>query len=237
MARASLADAYYVCSMRKNLRITTALMALLVSILALTGCAPMVGGPCEYRTSVDLARVEKTGDDFKLILSGLHMNRIDFAYPFGEASKQKGNAAAKAGDVWHVVVREQTKGTCTPLSVSLFQRASVDASAYNVYFAADSSDPSPAEKTMIAAFAQRHTGCEFQIEGHTNETGAREYNFHLAQDMADSVVQTMQNSGIAKNKLETISFGEEKPQTASNDADTRHALNRRVDILAHCEKN
>jgi len=235
--RASLADAYYVCGMKKILRISASLMTLLISILALGGCVPMVGGPCEYQTAVDLARVEKTGDDFKLILSGLHMNRVDFAYPFGEASEQKGTAAAKDGDVWHVMVRERIKGTCTPLSVSLFQRADASASAYSVYFAADSSEPSPAEKNMIASFAKRHQGCAFQIEGHSDETGAREYNLHLAQRMADSVAQIMQTDGIAKNSLQTISFGEERPQAADNDADTRHAQNRRVDITARCAKN
>jgi len=220
--------------MKDNLAVATLLMVT----FALSGCAPMVGGPCEYRTSVDLAHVEKAENNFKLILHGSHLGHHHLAYPFDKAAKKQAqNASAKVGDVWHVIVNEQTKGTCTPLSVSLFQRASADTSAYNVYFSDDSSDPSPAEKDMIAAFAERHARCEFHFEGHTDEIGSREYNLHLAQRMADSVAQVMRDYGIAKNKLKTVSFGEERPQNASKDADTRHALNRRVEIIARCEKN
>ncbi len=232
--RASLADAYYVCGMKKSLSAAS----LLISILALSACVPMVGGPCEYRTSLDLAHVEKAENGFNLILHDPHLGLSDLAYPFTKAIRQKEpSTAAKAGDVWHVVVHEQIKGTCTPLSVALFQRADADASAYNVYFSADRSDPSPAEKDMIAAFAKRHARCELRIEGHTDETGSREYNLHLGQRMADSVAGIMQSAGMAKNKLKTVSFGEERPQNASQDADTRHALNRRVEILARCGKN
>ncbi|MDX8392403.1 MAG: OmpA family protein [Mariprofundaceae bacterium] len=212
--------------------------AMLITLLALGGCISMPGGHCEYQTSVELAHLEKTGDDFNLILSESHMNHFNLAYPFDKAVKQKEQvASARNGDVWHIVVQEQTKGTCTPLWISVFQQVSADVSDYSVYFSADSSIPSPAEKNMIGAFAQRHQGCQFQIEGHSDETGAREYNLHLGQRMADSVAQIMQNNGIAKGQMETISFGEERPQTARASADKRHALNRRAHIIARCEQN
>jgi len=233
MVRASDVNADYLCGMR-NRRPAT---ALLLAMLIVSGCTPLVGGPCEYQTSVELARVEKAGADFKLHIVKFGPGERDLVYPFAEAAKHQANPpAAKAGDIWHVLMKRETRGTCVPLSVSLFQRASADASRHMVYLPADSSEPNIAEKNMIAAFAQQHVDCRFEVQGHSDEIGSREYNLAKSGRMADRVAQLIQSNGIAPDHLKIISFGEGRPQNTSQDADIRHALNRRVEIIARCKK-
>ncbi len=67
------------------------------------------------------------------------------------------------------------------------------------------------------------------IEGHTDESGGREYNLALGQKRAEAVRRALGLLGVADAQLEAVSFGEEKPaDAASNEA--AFAKNRRAEI-------
>jgi peptidoglycan-associated lipoprotein len=68
-----------------------------------------------------------------------------------------------------------------------------------------------------------------RIEGNTDERGSREYNLALGQRRAEAVKKMMTVLGVAANRIETISFGEEKPRNAGHD-EASWAENRRADI-------
>ena len=68
------------------------------------------------------------------------------------------------------------------------------------------------------------------LNGHTDERGTPEYNLALGERRAKAVAEAMMLFGVAADRIEVISFGEEKPADArSNEAAWQK--NRRVEIV------
>ena len=83
-----------------------------------------------------------------------------------------------------------------------------------VYFGFDSSTLPSAELHKIdraAAYLQNNPSHVMIIEGHCDERGSAEYNLSLGEFRAQAVRNYMVNLGIAGNRLQTRSFGFEKP--------------------------
>jgi peptidoglycan-associated lipoprotein len=68
------------------------------------------------------------------------------------------------------------------------------------------------------------------LKGNCDERGSREYNLALCQRRADAVKQSMILLGVPQERIETISFGKEKPR-ALCDEQTCWAKNRRADFV------
>ena len=68
-----------------------------------------------------------------------------------------------------------------------------------------------------------------RIEGNCDERGSREYNLALGQRRAEAVKHVMTVLGANGSKIETVSFGEEKPVADGHD-EAAWAKNRRADI-------
>ncbi|UCH75825.1 MAG: OmpA family protein, partial [Rhodospirillales bacterium] len=65
------------------------------------------------------------------------------------------------------------------------------------------------------------------IEGHCDERGTREYNLALGERRAASAKQYLESMGIGGGRLETVSYGKERPAVlGSNEA--AWAQNRRA---------
>lgn len=65
------------------------------------------------------------------------------------------------------------------------------------------------------------------IEGHCDERGTREYNLALGERRAASARQYLESTGISGGRLDTISYGKERPAVlGSNEA--AWAQNRRA---------
>ena len=90
-----------------------------------------------------------------------------------------------------------------------------------------------AKKLIDEAIAQlkaENRGVYFEIEGYTDSTGPEEYNLKLGQERATAVRNYLHDQhGIALNRIEVISYGEEKP-VVDNKTRTNRAQNRRVVI-------
>ncbi len=73
---------------------------------------------------------------------------------------------------------------------------------------------------------------EVIVEGHTDSTGSIEVNQQLSQERATAVKEYLVSRGVAGNRLQTVSFGKERPiEICSNEA--CYAKNRRaVTVLA-----
>lgn len=80
-----------------------------------------------------------------------------------------------------------------------------------------------------AAYLRSHAAATLRIEGNADERGSREYNLALGQRRADSVKRALQLMGIADQRIETTSWGEEKPSPIGND-EAAWAQHRRSDI-------
>jgi peptidoglycan-associated lipoprotein len=65
-----------------------------------------------------------------------------------------------------------------------------------------------------------------RIIGHTDERGSEEYNLALGQRRAATVKRYLTNQGVSENRIETVSFGEERPVAQGHD-ESAWAQNRR----------
>ena len=69
-----------------------------------------------------------------------------------------------------------------------------------------------------------------EIQGHTDSTGAPDYNMRLGEERAESVRLYLNQKGVALNRMGTISYGETVP-VDSNKTRVGRSKNRRVVII------
>lgn len=103
----------------------------------------------------------------------------------------------------------------------------------SIYFDFDRSDIRSEFRPLVEAHAGYMTGhasATIRIEGNCDERGSREYNLALGQRRADSLRKAMVLLGVSDTRIETISWGEEKPR-ASGHNDAAWSQNRRDDII------
>jgi peptidoglycan-associated lipoprotein len=82
----------------------------------------------------------------------------------------------------------------------------------------------------IAQLKSENKGVYFEIEGHTDAVGSKEYNHTLGEERAMAVRNYLHDQhGIALNRMNVISYGEEQP-VVDNKTKTNRAQNRRVVI-------
>jgi peptidoglycan-associated lipoprotein len=102
----------------------------------------------------------------------------------------------------------------------------------SVYFDFDSNAVKDEYRGLIQAHARymtEHGDSRARIEGNCDERGSREYNLALGQRRAEAVKKIMTVLGVSDGRIETVSFGEEKPVAAGHD-EAAWAKNRRDDI-------
>ncbi len=75
-----------------------------------------------------------------------------------------------------------------------------------------------------------HPSIFVTLEGHADERGTAEYNLALAEDRAKIVSQIMGVYGVALDRVQLVSYGEERPVALSHD-EAAYSLNRRVEII------
>ncbi|MBT0652013.1 peptidoglycan-associated lipoprotein Pal [Geomobilimonas luticola] len=68
------------------------------------------------------------------------------------------------------------------------------------------------------------------IEGHADERGSDEYNMALAEKRALAARRYVETLGVSPERLETISYGEDKPAVIGHDEDA-WSKNRRVEFV------
>ncbi len=69
-----------------------------------------------------------------------------------------------------------------------------------------------------------------RIEGNCDERGTNEYNMALGERRALSAKKFLSNMGVAANRMDTISYGEEKPLNYGHD-ELAWSQNRRSDFV------
>ena len=68
------------------------------------------------------------------------------------------------------------------------------------------------------------------VEGHCDERGTSEYNLALGDRRATSVKEFLVRYGVAPSRLETVSFGEERPFAAGHNEES-WSKNRRAHFV------
>ncbi len=103
-----------------------------------------------------------------------------------------------------------------------------------VYFSYDQSELAASERAKVEAlgkFLLENTGKGLIIEGHADERGSDEYNRALGERRALSVQNYLAIMGVAENRMQTISYGEDHPAVANPQSEADHQLNRRAEFV------
>jgi peptidoglycan-associated lipoprotein len=103
-------------------------------------------------------------------------------------------------------------------------------SADTVYFAFDSYTIGSAERPKldrIAEYLRTNPSRSMMLAGHTDERGTLEYNRGLGERRAQAVRSYLIGLGIDGNRVNSISYGEERPAAAGSD-ESAYSQNRRV---------
>ncbi len=98
-----------------------------------------------------------------------------------------------------------------------------------VFFGYDSYELTPDAQSTLerqAAWLQTYPGVTVVVEGHCDERGTREYNLALGERRAASVANYLVALGIDPNRIQTISYGKERPAVDGHD-ETAWSQNRR----------
>ncbi len=103
-----------------------------------------------------------------------------------------------------------------------------------VFFETDSSDLSAQARSTLdaqAVWLGRYPSFRFTIEGHADERGTREYNIALGARRAATVRDYLVARGIGANRIQTISYGKERPVAVCNDVSCWSQNRRAVTVL------
>ncbi|MFV0334508.1 MAG: peptidoglycan-associated lipoprotein Pal [Tropicimonas sp.] len=113
-----------------------------------------------------------------------------------------------------------------PNSPAYFQTAIGD----RVLFPIDQSSLTAEARTTLdgqASWMNTNTGYSATIEGHADEQGTREYNLALGARRANSVQEYLISRGVAGHRLDTVSYGKERPLEICSE-EACYAKNRRA---------
>jgi peptidoglycan-associated lipoprotein len=84
--------------------------------------------------------------------------------------------------------------------------------------------------SMVNNLKEQKSAVWIEIEGHTDNVGAKEYNEQLGMERAEAVKRYLyEQHQVPLHKINVISYGEDKPVAPNNTRDGR-AQNRRVVI-------
>ena len=84
-----------------------------------------------------------------------------------------------------------------------------------------------------AAWLRRYPAVRVRIEGNPDELGTREYNFALGARRANSVLQYLAAHGVAPSRIDTVSYGKERPiDTTGGDVAQAHNRNAHTAITS-----
>ena len=116
--------------------------------------------------------------------------------------------------------------TVTPGSVADFRQNVGD----RVFFDTDQSSIREDGRQTLARQAEwlkKYTNYQITIAGHCDERGTREYNLALGERRANAAKQFLVAQGIPAQRIQTISYGKERPDPVGSD-EAAWSRNRRA---------
>jgi peptidoglycan-associated lipoprotein len=113
-----------------------------------------------------------------------------------------------------------------PTSPAYFQEAIGD----RVLFAIDQSSLGPEAMDLLnsqASWLMTNGDYEIIVEGHADEQGTRDYNVALGARRANSVKEYLNSLGVAATRIQTVSYGKERPIEICS-KESCYSVNRRA---------
>lgn len=78
-------------------------------------------------------------------------------------------------------------------------------------------------------YLKKHKNLDVVLEGHCDERGTNEYNLALGDRRSASVKSYLERQGVGRDRMRTVSYGEEKPLERGG-TEASWYLNRRVEF-------
>lgn len=103
----------------------------------------------------------------------------------------------------------------------------------DAYFDYDSDDLREDARLALdgdAKMMRDHANASLLIEGHCDERGTPEYNLALGEKRANAARDYLVSQGVDHGRIETVSFGEERPFATGHDEQS-WAQNRRAHLV------
>lgn len=136
-----------------------------------------------------------------------------------EAEALKAQVADLKSELSNLETRETERGVVVTVGDVLFEVNKADLKAGAIR-----------NLGTLVEFLQGYPDRQIRVEGHTDSTGAADYNLGLSQRRAGSVRDLLVDRGIAAGRITTEGLGEEYP-VASNNSESGRQQNRRVEII------
>jgi len=98
-----------------------------------------------------------------------------------------------------------------------------------VHFEYDRYDVREEDRTTLqrqAQWLQKYPQVRVTVEGHCDERGTREYNLALGARRANAVKEYLVSLGVSSGRVQTISYGKERP-ICTDSSEACYAQNRR----------
>lgn len=99
-----------------------------------------------------------------------------------------------------------------------------------VYFDTDRFNLDTSDQAILQSQAQwlaRYPNLRITIEGHCDERGTRDYNLALGERRANSAKSYLASLGVNPARIQTVSYGKERPQALGSNEQS-YAQNRRA---------
>lgn len=169
---------------------------------------------------------------FLFVVSCAQKKGVDVSGTSGESVEAAETAEQKAGQAETDISEEELEAQREAelkRQQEAREKAARDFVNENVYFGFDDATLTRQAREILAQKAEwlrSHPDVEVVIEGHCDERGTKEYNMALGQRRAQSIKNFLVNAGIDADRLDTISYGEERPADPRNNEEA-WAKNRR----------
>jgi len=108
----------------------------------------------------------------------------------------------------------------------------------DVYFDFDRSELTEKAKeilTQVGDILLKEPRFVIVVEGHTDARGTEDYNMTLGSKRAMKVKEFLSAYGVGGDRMETVSFGKEKPKVAG-ESEEAYAQNRRANFKVNIRK-
>jgi outer membrane protein OmpA-like peptidoglycan-associated protein len=161
---------------------------------------------------------EKQADDVSRRLAE-QRNEVVANARTGEARLERERARALADELQELRAKETERGTVITLGDVLFEtnKAELKPGAMR-------------DLGRLVDVLRRDANRRVVIEGHTDDTGAADYNRRLSQERADAVRDYLVSQGISPDRIVSRGLGESYP-VATNGTAAGRQQNRRVEVI------
>ena len=161
--------------------------------------------------------------------------------PKGEQVDANGCSDSQKDDDADGVPNSRDKCPNTPVRTTvdengcpvLFEQGKTSVILKGVTFATGKADLTPeGEESLkqVAASLAARPDVRVEVQGHTDNTGARRVNMRLSKARAEAVEKFLEANGVSPSQLTAKGYGPDKP-IASNKTKDGRAQNRRVELV------